>query len=134
MKNYLENPKITAYALGELQGSEAEEIKKLIEQDENLKAHVASIQATASSLSAVFKQEDLVPLKGELREKLHRVSSPKRSFNRSWVLACSGVAVAGLAFIIITKSSQEEVPKAMPVAVVQDYPAPPLQGMHPPRT
>lgn len=124
MKKYTEDPRITAYALGDLHGAEAEEIKRVVAQDPELQKHVEQIQATAKGLSALFKKEELVPLKPALREELEKLTKPRMSFKAVWGGLGATLAVAGLAFVISTKEiktieSQPEVIKPE-VAAVQN--------------
>lgn len=123
MKKYTEDPRITAYALGELHGAEAEEIQRLIAQDPELQEYVEQIQATANDLSTLFKQETLVPLKPAHREKLEELTKPRMSFKAVWGGLGATLAVAGLALVISTreiKTVETQVvmtPEEAPVAV-----------------
>lgn len=116
MKKYTEDPRITAYALGELHGAEAEEIKNLVAKDPELQEYIEQIQAVANGLSALFKKEELVPLKPAQREKLEKLTKPRISVKAVWSGLGATLAVAALAFVISTTEmktveSQPEVPK-----------------------
>jgi TonB family protein len=112
MKKQIPDPKITAYALGELRGHEAEEIRLVVENDAGLKSRVAHIQASAGALSAAFKKEELVPLRRESREELERISSPRAGFKKTWLRLNTGLIVAGIAAVIAAQSFRKDAPKA----------------------
>ncbi|WP_413289016.1 AgmX/PglI C-terminal domain-containing protein [Bdellovibrio sp. HCB337] len=119
MKKYTEDPRITAYALGELHGAEAEEVKRLVAQDPELQRYVEEIQGTANSLSVLFKQEELVPLKPAQREKLEELTKPRWSFKAVWGGLGATLAVAGLAFVISTQEMEVPEPEAKNEVIAQ---------------
>ena len=141
MKNYFEDPKVTAFALGELRGPEAEELKRLMEDDDEFKNYVTQIRTLGKSLSETLKKEELVPLKLSFREKLHEVPNRKKFFNSTWILFSSGIAVAGLAFVITTQNLPHilEHPKTTPEfeipvdKIVKENPEVPLESTPPPK-
>lgn len=53
----IDDPKLTAYALGELQGDEAREIEAHLKEDKPLRENVEMIRRAAAALSAAFEAE-----------------------------------------------------------------------------
>lgn len=52
-----DDPMLTAYVLGELEGEELRELEALLARDADAAAHVASIRSAASGFSEAFEQE-----------------------------------------------------------------------------
>ncbi|MFG0329080.1 MAG: von Willebrand factor type A domain-containing protein [Phycisphaerales bacterium] len=70
--NLNDDPRLTAYALGELDAGEASEVERLIETDADARRAVDEIRATAASLRAEFGAEPSVGLTDEQRGDLKR--------------------------------------------------------------
>lgn len=105
MKIDLNDPQLTAYAIGELQGQEAEEMRNRIEQDPAAQKYVEDIQQTSRLLTEEFSQEDAPRLSVEQRNKIYEAtekSSLKKSLTqKSWFRWTSGLAVAGLVGLML---------------------------------
>ncbi len=125
MKIELNDPQLTAYALGELHGQEAEEMKNRIDKDPEARKYVEDIQATAKLLSEELSKEPTDSLAPESRSKLLR-AEPKKWFRQpQWVAGLSALATAGLALVVGLKlyqpapvaESVQQLQVAQPVAV-----------------
>lgn len=115
-----DDPRLTAYALGELSGKEAAQIAAAIERDPRLAAEVKAIQAMAGGLEEALGAEVLPetePVKmAEHIEFPMDKRAPKR-FPYFWV---SGLAAAGFAVLVMVQSPEsplvgrESISVAMP--------------------
>lgn len=109
MKLHLDDPRLTAYALGELEGAEAAEMKKLIEENPEALQFVREIQGTADLLTAEFSKEEEVPLTRQMREKLHKLSEPKKKFSWQWLSLGGGLIAAGVVAVVISTRQEAEL-------------------------
>ncbi|MCB1105109.1 MAG: hypothetical protein KDK74_10290, partial [Cephaloticoccus sp.] len=79
-----EDPRLTAYALGELEEAERAEVEALVQNSPDAQAVVEDIRATAAQLEAVLSDEPLPavkPPKDPYREKPGKLLSfPKLYF------------------------------------------------------
>lgn len=104
MKLSIDDPKLTAFALGEIHGVEAEEIRLFVEANEDAKKYVEEVQATAQFLQAEFAQEQVAGLSRSKLAKLHdlgtvKVGTVKKIFNPKRIGAFSTLAAASLALV-----------------------------------
>lgn len=103
---------ITAYALGELQGSEKERIEALIQKDEVLQQTVKEIRATAGIVSADLGSPvtGLSQIEKARVEKGWRDLAAKDSrsnFYRRTVMTVSALAAAVFAFMIVVPNYEK---------------------------
>ncbi|GAB5562052.1 MAG: VWA domain-containing protein [Synoicihabitans sp.] len=101
-----DDPRLTAYALGELNAAEAAEVIAAIERDPALRAEVDAIRAMSGELESVLAAEPLpetepVPLAEQIEFPMNK-RAPK-SFPYFWV---SGLAAAGFAVLIMVQSPE----------------------------
>lgn len=109
MKLHLDDPRLTAYALGELEGAEAAEMKKMIEENPEALQFVRDIQGTADLLTAEFSKEEEVPLTREMRTKLHKLAEPKKKFSWQWLSLSGGLVAAGVVAVVISREQYSQV-------------------------
>jgi len=93
-----DDPRLTAYALGELEGDEAAQVEAAIAADPALQAAVADIRATAGQLAAALEAEPL-PAAPAPRAVYHTVR-PARVFRLPY-FALAGLAAAACLTLII---------------------------------
>lgn len=124
------DPQLTAYALGELQGEEAEQMKRMIEKDPEAKKYVEDIQATAQVLRQELRNEPALELSSEQKEKLFAAAQAQgasptgffASFKR-WHLSLAGsLAVAGIACVTLYQQYQDGTLIEPPVQTLPDNP------------
>ncbi|MES2963450.1 MAG: von Willebrand factor type A domain-containing protein [Bdellovibrionota bacterium] len=107
MKKFdVNDPLLTAFALGELEGQEAIEMAKLIENDPEAKKYVEDIQQTANQISLELEKsaQEEAPLRllPDERNVIFEKIVAKRTTWRPWILLApaGGLAVAVIAFIV----------------------------------
>jgi len=93
-----DDPRLTAYALGELEGDEAAQVAAAIAADPALQAAVADIRATAGLLAAALEAEPL-PAPPAHRAVYHTVR-PARVFRLPY-FALAGLAAAACLTLIV---------------------------------
>ncbi|MCI0630932.1 MAG: von Willebrand factor type A domain-containing protein, partial [Phycisphaerales bacterium] len=99
------DPRLTAYALGELDREEAAAIERQIAEDESLAAAVNEIRQTASLLSAEFAAEPALGLTDEQRRSLEQ--RPEPALNNPWIFRArtlwtgAGLAAAACLTIVL---------------------------------
>lgn len=127
MKLHLDDPRLTAYALGELDGAEAAEFKKLLEENPEAMQFVREIQGTADLLKAEFDKEEEVPLTRAMRDNLYKISEPKKKFSWQWLSLGGGLVAAGVIAVVISREQYSQltvVPEE--VAQVESVQQPPM--------
>lgn len=97
----VDDPRLTAFALGELDGARAAQIAAAVQNDPSLAAEVAAIQATAGDLTAALASTGQPRLGSDARAAIAAAAAPKRRLRlvpalSAGVLAAAGVAVAVL--------------------------------------
>ncbi|CAN5550871.1 hypothetical protein BH10BDE1_BH10BDE1_33250 [soil metagenome] len=126
----LDDPKLTAFALGELEGEEAIQMKQVIDRDPEAKKHVDEIRETASLLSEQLQQEAKPRLSVSQREEVLAKTIGTRgravAWWRSWKLGLSagGLLAAGVAALLMINLNRENSSKFAELAKVQDSAAP----------
>lgn len=118
MKLHLDDPRLTAYALGELEGAEAAEFKKLLEENPEAMQFVREIQGTADLLKSEFDKEEEVPLTRSMRDNLYKISEPKKKFSWQWLSLSGGLIAAGVVAVLISKEQYPQL-KTVPEEVAQ---------------
>lgn len=101
-----DDPRLTAYALGELSGEAAAEVAAAIEHDPALAAEVEAIRAMTGDLTEALQAEELPATEPvEMAEHIEfpmDKRAPKR-FPYYWV---SGLAAAGFAVLVMVQSPE----------------------------
>jgi len=120
MKLLPEDPRITAYALGEIEDPvERNAIKAAIEASPELQAAVAAIRDMGDLLNNTLAEEPAPELSEFEKAKLEAPGSePKRDRLLTWPFLTSAAAIALLAFILVPQIGQREE--------VFSYQSPPL--------
>ncbi len=99
--NY-DDPKLTAYALGELPETEAAEVERLVEKDPALKAEVESIRRMAEELRKALAAE---PLPGRQspagNEPARPVEAEHKRLGKRGLLIGGSVVAVGLVFVAL---------------------------------
>jgi Ca-activated chloride channel homolog len=107
----LDDPKLTAFALGELEGEEAIQMKQVIDQDPEAKKHVDEIRATASLLSEELKKEERprlsVAQREEILAKTVGAAKSQGAWWKSWKVGLSfgGTLAAAVLAILVMNSN-----------------------------
>jgi secreted protein with Ig-like and vWFA domain len=101
-----DDPRLTAYALGELSGEDAAEVAAAIERDPALAAEIDEIRAMTGDLADALRAEDLpetepVDMTEHIEFPMDK-RAPKR-FPYYWV---SGLAAAGFAVLVMVQSPE----------------------------
>ena len=88
----VDDPRLTAYALGELEGEEARAIEAWIGKNPEARSEVNEIRTFASALETELARDDGVELTSDQRDAIHerltplsRTESPGRNRRRRWV-------------------------------------------------
>ena len=108
-----DDPKLTAYALGELPQEEAAEVERLVEKDPALQAEVESIRQVAEKLKATLAAEPLPG--GESKpgnEPVQPVKTENKRRGRRWILAGGSVVAVGLVFVVFVLPAMQSAREA----------------------
>lgn len=119
MKLHPEDPRLTAYVLGELGPEEATEVEQAITEDPTLQAEVAGIRGARKFLTdrLAVSGDKLAPAQRENIRRNARASSHKTgipSLFQAWLIPASAAAVLALATFILMRMPGE--PKASAAA------------------
>ncbi|MFO1010464.1 MAG: von Willebrand factor type A domain-containing protein [Planctomycetota bacterium] len=104
-----DDPRLTAYALGELEGEERVELERLLERDARARAFVDELRATAGELEQGLAREPKLELSDAQRAAIAERAAPKRMRAPRWVWlsAAAGVlALSGLAYVATLRMQQ----------------------------
>ena len=101
-----EDPRLTAYVLGELKGREREEFEALLARDATAQAEVAALRAATRMITDELARESAPELKPDQRAKLvRRVRTPKpvEQVPSGWGLPSwlGGLSLAGVLAIVL---------------------------------
>lgn len=117
-----DNPKWTAYALGELDPRERAELEKELARNADARAYVESIQATAAQVRVALAEEPALELRPEQRRALtEKAAQPVIQFPLrrlvAFGLAASAVLALGIGFYLREQASVQlaSVPESSPV-------------------
>ncbi|MHC5012103.1 MAG: YfbK domain-containing protein [Planctomycetota bacterium] len=94
-----EDPRLTAYALGEMDGREREGFEALLASDPEAQEEVASIRAVAGRLETELAAEPAPVLMPAQRQTLAAAARPKPASRRTWIplsIAASVLVVGGV--------------------------------------
>ncbi len=122
----INDPRLTAYALGELSESEAQEVKEAIGSDPELLAFVEETKEAANFLSHGLAQEAQPRLSLEDRAKIEGKATAKIGWLKfsGWTYTSLGLAAAGLVAILLTprvlEQSRMEANKALDQGVIEE--------------
>ncbi|MCH2175892.1 MAG: VWA domain-containing protein [Lentisphaeria bacterium] len=91
----IDDPRITAYALNELQGQEKIDFEKELEQYPEILEEIEIIRAFTGELSDELQQEEILELSEEIREVILNEAKPISvvNFRRRWVQVAAAVVV-----------------------------------------
>jgi Ca-activated chloride channel family protein len=121
------DPKLTAYALGELDGLELKEMEALVNNSEDARKYVEEVRQTAQLLQSELKAEPLPALEKSQREKLAG-GTRRPSLWRTYWMPAAGLAVAAMLALVVAlpmlsggrlmigASAKREAPEYMDVA------------------
>ena len=124
-----DNPKLTAFVLGELADADALEIQTAIDADPQLQREVDEIRRTAAKIEAFLKEEPLPEIPLHL---LSQVDKPQEAKKRRYVPTLIellvAVSICGMLAALLIPAQYS----ARSSAVVQTTPTPPKEGNHSP--
>ncbi|MEO6001857.1 MAG: von Willebrand factor type A domain-containing protein [Opitutus sp.] len=118
-----DDPKLTAYALGELEGEELAEVERYLRTDPKARALVQKIRIVAAEVVTAFEDEATAAAKREIASDPYSVARRRRLLRFPHVAyILSGLAAAGLAVVLalekppsrITPKRYAAVPMALP--------------------
>jgi len=110
-QNYRNDPRLTAYALGEIEGAEAEAIRAAIANDPEALAYVEDTKLAANFLSEELVKEAQPRLAVDQREKL--LPTAKKSWFNAWTAyGSAGLVAAGVVAVVISGGVKEEALKS----------------------
>ncbi|HTX65141.1 MAG TPA: von Willebrand factor type A domain-containing protein [Opitutaceae bacterium] len=95
-----DDPRLTAYALGELEGDEAAQVAAAIAADPALQAAVAEIRATAGQLAEALEAEPLPEPAPVVHRAVYHTVRPARVFRLPYFALAGLAAAACLTFIV----------------------------------
>lgn len=94
------DPKLTAYALGELEGAELKEMEALVNKSEDARKYVEEVRQTAQVLQSELKSEPTLQLKDEQREKILGQDA-RPSLWRTYWMPAAGLGIAAMIALIV---------------------------------
>ncbi len=119
------DPRLTAYALGELSDpTEIAEIENALENSEELRRLVDEVRGTADLLAMELRAEPSMKLTSDQRSRIEKKAISYRSwfgFKPAWALAAAAAAVMLISFIAI-KQLNRTPPASGPVEVAENFP------------
>ncbi len=121
MKYDANDPKWTAYALGEIgDAQERAEIESILEESEEMRRLVDEIRGTADLLTEQLGTEPSPGLTEAQRNRIEKKANSFRSwfaFRPAWAVACATAAVALVSFFVIKQLNHEQkIPQPIQVA------------------
>jgi Ca-activated chloride channel family protein len=124
-----DDPRLTAYALGETDAEATREVEAALRDSDALRGEVAQIRAAADRLSAALAAEPPVQLTGEQRQRI--TAGPARPGRGAWWLAAAATLAAAVPAALFLRSvPPEPFPSAGPTATTTELQmapsAPPL--------
>jgi Ca-activated chloride channel homolog len=119
MKLDANDPKWTAYALGEISDAqERAEIESILEKSQEMRRLVDEIRGTADLLAEQLRTEPSVRLTETQRNRIEKKANSFRSwfaFRPAWAVACATAAIALVSFFVI-KPHVQKIPQPVQVA------------------
>ena len=106
-----DDPKLTAYALGELEGEDLAAVEAALRDDAAALAAVAEIRATASQLQSALLAEPVAPATGAPRTDPYVRKGKLLRFPQIYYLA-GGLAAAAFAVLVAYRGSPERRDRA----------------------
>lgn len=108
-----DDPRLTAYALGELPEKEAAEVEAVIEKDPALKAEVESIRQVAEKLKTTLAAEPLPGNESKPESKpVQPVKTENKRRGRRWALAGGSVVAVVLVFVVFVLPAMQRAREA----------------------
>ena len=106
----MDDPRWTAYVLGELTGTERDELERVLEGDSGARAYVASLREATAAIERELAAQPPTPLDDLQRERIRRAAVARPTRRRWWIPASVTAAAASLATMTVftTRSSQYE--------------------------
>ncbi len=103
MIDFDDDPKWTAYALGELDAAERAECDQILETNPDARAYVASLKEAIGTIETQLAAQPAPALDELQRKRIEKAAqTPKRSKSR-WLFG-AGAAAAGIAVIVLASS------------------------------
>ena len=99
-----DDPRLTAYALGELDETERAEIEQYLEQNEEARAEVELTRAFAQQLTEEFKREDTPALTDLQRHRIQKATAPRHTWRRVMAYAAGLLVVLGVSGLYVEHS------------------------------
>jgi Ca-activated chloride channel homolog len=127
MKLDANDPKWTAYALGEISDAqERAEIESILQESEEMRRLVEEIRGTADMLLEQLRTEPALGLTEAQKNRIEKKATSFRgwfSFRPAWAVACTTAAVALVSFFVIMQLNPvQKIPQ--PVQVAENTPIP----------
>jgi Ca-activated chloride channel family protein len=97
----MDDPRWTAYVLGELAGAERDELEHMLEQDAEARAYVASLREAIGAIERELRAQPPTPLDDLQRRRIRQAALARPSRHRRWVAASITAAIASLAAIVM---------------------------------
>ena len=103
-----DDQRLTAYALGELQGKDKEEFEKELEKNPKLQEEVDAIREFTGDLETEFKLEEELALDGTQRDKILS-ESRKKNFKLLPVLITAAAACLVVGYMALPQTKKPEM-------------------------
>ena len=112
------DPRWTAYVLGELPDNERAELEQILKSDAAAREFVESLGSTADRLSAELEGQPVPSLSDIQRKRIEKIAAaPRVSRSRSVILALTGCTAAAAVAMGLVVSRQAERPQTARAAV-----------------
>ncbi|MCW5807970.1 MAG: von Willebrand factor type A domain-containing protein [Deltaproteobacteria bacterium] len=111
MKIDEDDPKWTAYVLGELSDLERVELERILEDCPEARAYVAELRTAIGAIETELKAQPPLALDDLQRRRiLHKAAAapPPRRARRVWFLAGTGAAAAALTVALLGRTAQDD--------------------------
>src|SRR5262249_33843437 len=96
----MDDPRWTAYVLGEITGDERDELDRVLESDAEARAYVASLREAVGAIERELHAQAPRPLDDLQRQRIQRAAAP-RPRRRWWIAGVTAAAAtAGMVLVL----------------------------------
>jgi Ca-activated chloride channel homolog len=106
----MDDPRWTAYVVGELAGDERDELEHLLENDAEARAYLASLREAIGAIERELHAQPPVPLDDLQRRRIQQAAAARPSRHRWWIAASTAAVASLVAVVVFTTRVREDAP------------------------
>jgi Ca-activated chloride channel family protein len=118
----MEDPRWTAYVLGEVTDAEREELERVLEDSAEARAYVASIREAVDAIQHELTVQAPKPLDELQRRRIRQAASARRSRRRWWLAASVTAAAASVSMAVFIARAHKDAGSSAPAAALAPVP------------